>query len=417
MAEPLVIIGAGQAGGRAALTLREAGHEGLVVLLGAEAAAPYERPPLSKDYLAGGRDRASLAVASAEALREAGIDFRPATVVEAIDRAAHEVVLEGGERLAYGKLLLATGREPRRLPVPEDVAPHARVLRDLDDADALRTRLARGSRLAIIGGGFIGLEVAATARARGVEVTVIELLPRLLARTVPEPLAAKLQQRHEAAGVDIRLGRRIEGLRAAGEAVRLVLDDGHEIVADTLLVGIGAVPRTGLAEAAGLAVEGGILVDATLRTSDPDIYAAGDVTAFAEPRTGTRQRLESWDNAEAQGALAARNMLGAGEALDRLPWFWSDQYELTLQMAGQMAGQVTGDGAVIERRIGDDGLVLFHLDEAGRIAAVSALGPSSIAKEFKLAQRLAEGRKRVDPASLEDPKTSLKALLRRGGDQ
>lgn len=234
------------------------------------------------------------------------------------------------------------------------------------------------------------------------------MLPRLLARAVPEALAARLQRRHEAAGVEILLERRIAAMRAAGDRAHLVLDDGREVVADAVLVGIGAAPRTKLAEAAGLAVDNGILVDATLRTSDPDIYAAGDVTAFLDPRTGARQRLESWDNAEAQGALAARNMLGGGAVLDRLPWFWSDQYELTLQMAGQ----VPGDAAVVERATGDDGLILFHLDGDGRIVAASALGRASLAKEFKIAQRLAEGRKVVAPASLGDPETRLKMFLR-----
>ena len=353
MAERLIIVGAGQAGGRAALALRAAGHAGPVVLLGAEAAAPYERPPLSKDYLAGERERGSFAVASADALTEAGIDFRPARWWR--PSTAREVVLAGGERLAYARLLLATGREPRRLPVPAEVAPFVHVLRDLDDADALRARLVEGAGLVIVGGGFIGLEVAATARARGVAVTVIEMLPRLLARAVPEALACRLRRRHEDEGVEILLGRRIETLRAVDGRAAIRLDDGRELDADAVLVGIGAEPRTRLAEAAGLAVESGILVDATLRTSDPDIHAAGDVTAFLDPRTGARRRLESWDNAEAQGALAARNMLGAGEQLDRLPWFWSDQYELTLQMAGQ----VLGDAAVVERATGDDGLILF----------------------------------------------------------
>jgi len=419
--DTMVIVGAGQAGGRAALGLRGAGHRGPIVLIGAEAAAPYERPPLSKGYLAGDDDEARFTLADPAKLEEAGIDFLPGRSAVAIDRAARSVALDDGQRLDYARLLLATGRAPRRLPVPEEAAPAVHVLRDLEDARRLRARLVRGRRLAIIGGGFIGLEVAATARGRGVEVVVIEWLPRLLARLVPAALAARLERRHAAAGVDLRLGRRVERFAMdstmaggiEGGPVRLALDDGSAVEAEDVLIGIGAVPRTGLAEAAGLAVEDGILVDAALRTNDPAIYAAGDVAAAAVPGLPGRQRLESWDNAERQGTLAARTMLGAEETLaaatpDSWPWFWSDQYELTLQIAGHpdLAAET------VERPSGEAGVVLFHLGDEGRIRAVSALGPAAIAREFKLARRLAEKDPSPDPALLRDPSSRLKTLLR-----
>jgi 3-phenylpropionate/trans-cinnamate dioxygenase ferredoxin reductase component len=405
--DAMVVVGAGQAGGRAALTLREAGHLGPIVLLGTETAAPYERPPLSKEFLQGQRTAETFTLANREALAEAGIEFRPATTVTAIDRRERTVTLEDGRVLPYAKLLLATGREPRRLPVVPELAGAVHVLRDLADAEALQAKLLPGAHLAIIGGGFIGLEVAASARALGADATVIEILPRLLSRCVPPRIAASLERRHTAAGVEVIFGRSIEQIAPAARRTAIALDDGRVIEADAVLVGIGATPRTALAEAAGLAVDHGILVDDLLRTSDPDIYAAGDVTACPHPSGDGLQRLESWQNAEEQGARAARNMLGAGERCMGLPWFWSDQYELSLQMAGHPElGART-----IERAVGDDGLLLFHLAEAGQVVGVSGVGPTSFRKEFKVAQVIAERGLTLDPTALGDPGTRLKTLL------
>jgi 3-phenylpropionate/trans-cinnamate dioxygenase ferredoxin reductase subunit len=404
----MVVIGAGQAGGRAALTLREAGHTGTIVLLGSESSAPYERPPLSKAFLKGERTVDTFRFATREALSVAGIDFRPATTVTAIDRRQRTVSLDDGSTLPYAKCLLATGREPRRLPMTPGLEGVVDVLRDLRDAETLRARLVPGVDLAIIGGGFIGLEVAASARALGVEATVIEILPRLLSRSVPAPIAARLARRHAVAGVEIILGRRIEQIAASGRGAAIRPENGGTIEADAVLVGIGAAPRTGLAEAAGLAVDQGILVDETLRTSDPDIFAAGDVTACPHPLGDGHQRLESWHNAEEHGARAARNMLGAGERCSSLPWFWSDQYELSLLMAGHPERA----GRQIERSVGGDGLLLFHLADDGRIVGVSGLGPASFAKEFKVARLMAERGLAPDQAALRDPATRLKALLR-----
>jgi 3-phenylpropionate/trans-cinnamate dioxygenase ferredoxin reductase subunit len=404
----MIIVGAGQAGGRAALTLREAGHTGTIVLLGSESSAPYERPPLSKEYLRGERAVATFTFAKREAMSAGGIDFRPETTVTAIDRRQRTISLDDGSRLAYAKCLLATGRAPRRLQVAPRLDGVVHVLRDLRDAEALRARLVPGAHLAIIGGGFIGLEVAASARALGVDATVIEILLRLLSRCVPAAIAAQLARRHASAGVEIILGRRIEHMAAASHGAAIRLEDGHTVKADAVLVGIGAAPRTELAEAAGLAVDHGILVDETLRTSDPDIFAAGDVTAWPHPLGGDLQRLESWQNAEEQGARAARNMLGAGERCRSLPWFWSDQYELSLHMAGHPERA----RRQIERRIGADGRLLFHLADDGRIVGVSGLGPASFAKEFKIARLMAERGLAPDPAVLRAPATRLKALLR-----
>jgi 3-phenylpropionate/trans-cinnamate dioxygenase ferredoxin reductase component len=405
--EAMVVVGAGQAGGRAALTLREAGHLGPIVLLGTETAAPYERPPLSKEFLQGQRTAETLTLANREALAEASIEFRPATTVTAIDRRERTVTLDDSSALPYAKLLLATGREPRRVPVAPELAGAVHVLRDLADAEALRAKLVPGARLAIVGGGFIGLEVAASARALGAEATVIEILPRLLSRCVPPRIAASLERRHAAAGVEVILGRSIEQIAPAARGASIQLDDGRVIKADAVLVGIGATPRIVLAKAAGLAVDRGILVDDLLRTSDPDIYAAGDVTACPHPSGDGLQRLESWQNAEEQGARAARNMLGAGERCTGLPWFWSDQYELSLQMAGHPElGART-----IERAVGDDGLLLFHLANSGQVVGLSGVGPTSFLKEFKVARVIAERGLTLDPTMLGDPATRLKTLL------
>ena len=405
--EAMVVVGAGQAGGRAALTLREAGHLGPIVLLGTETAAPYERPPLSKEFLQGQRTAETLTLANREALAEASIEFRPATTVTAIDRRERTVTLDDSSALPYAKLLLATGREPRRVPVAPELAGAVHVLRDLADAEALRAKLVPGARLAIVGGGFIGLEVAASARALGAEATVIEILPRLLSRCVPPRIAASLERRHAAAGVEVILGRSIEQIAPAARGASIQLDDGRVIKADAVLVGIGATPRIVLAKAAELAVDRGILVDDLLRTSDPDIYAAGDVTACPHPSGDGLQRLESWQNAEEQGARAARNMLGAGERCTGLPWFWSDQYELSLQMAGHPElGART-----IERAVGDDGLLLFHLANSGQVVGLSGVGPTSFLKEFKVARVIAERGLTLDPTMLGDPATRLKTLL------
>ncbi|HEX6011968.1 MAG TPA: FAD-dependent oxidoreductase [Geminicoccaceae bacterium] len=402
----MVIVGAGQTGGRAALALRERGYPGPITLIGDEAAPPYERPSLSKAFLTGKADPADFTFATLEALGRACIEFRASATAERIDRARKEVVLTGGERVPYRKLLLATGRRVRRLPLDGPVGERVHYLRTLDDAHRLKDVLASGPEVVIIGGGFIGLEVASSAVELGCKVTVVELAPRLLSRAVPGPLAAMLEERHRAAGVEIVLG---EGVTSIGEdegRLAVHLAGGRTLAADVVLAGVGAVPRAELAEAAGLEVENGVVVDETLATSDPDIYAAGDVCAF--PSTfGPLLRLEAWKNADVQGALAARNMLGAKETHREVPWFWSDQYELTLQMAGHPERGVR----LVERPV-EGGRLFFHLDEAGRLVGVSSLGPASLAKEAKLGQMLLERGLSPDPALLADPGQKLKALLR-----
>ena len=397
----MVIIGAGGCGTRAALALREAGYGGPVTLVGAEPHAPYERPPLSKDAILTGVPAAK-AIGGSERLVELGIDFRPSCRAVTIDRAGRCLLLDDGE-LAYERLLLATGARPR--PLPGADGRHVAMLRTLDDAARIRGALGPGRRLAVIGGGFIGLELAASARRLGCEVAVVEAQPRLLSRCVPAEIAGVLHERHLAEGVRFRLGAGIARVDDAGVA----LADGSLVAADLVVVGIGAVPETRLAAEAGLAVDNGIAVDATLATSDPDIFAAGDCCSFPHPLYGGRRvRLESWRSAQEQGALAARNMLGAALPVSAVPWFWSDQYDLTLQMAGLAEGAAE----TVWRGPKDGAFVLFHLAADGRLLAASGIGPgNAVARDIRLAEMLIARSARPDPVALADPAVGLKRLL------
>lgn len=397
----IVIVGAGECGTRAALALREAGYDGPVTLLGAEAHHPYERPPLSKEAIVADTP-APKPISGADRLGSANVDHRSGVSVSGIDRDRREVVLSDGARIAYDRLLLATGARPRALPVPGADGPNVAMLRNLDDAARIRAALGPRRRLAVIGGGFIGLELAASARKLGTEVTVIEALPRLLRRGVPEEIATVIAERHEAEGVRLIFGAQIEEITPEG--VRL--GGGITVPADLVLVGIGAVPDTSLAEAAGLAVENGIVVNDRLGTSDPAIFAAGDCASFEHPGYGRRIRLESWRSAQEQGALAARNMTGADEAVSAVPWFWSDQYDLTLQIAGLADGATT----TVRRPVGD-GFVLFHLAPDGRLLAASGIGPgNSIAKDVRLAEMMIARGVSPDPQALATV-PNLKKLL------
>ncbi len=405
----IVIIGGGECGVRAALTARDEGHGGPITIVGKERHLPYERPPLSKDVLNADETPALKVIASAGQLHDGAITFVAATTATAIDPAAHIVSLTNGDLVPYDKLLIATGSQPRTLPaVP---APHERiaVLRTFDDALRIRGFLGPGRHVAIVGGGFIGLEVAAAARHHGTQATVIETLPRVLSRVVPEEIATAVAARHRAEGVAIHCSVAIADIEAGETTVTVRLADGRLVVADFLVIGIGADPVVDIAEAAGLAVDGGILVDDRLRTSASDIYAAGDCCAFPLPFYADRRvRLECWRNALDQGSLAARNMLGADEAVSSLPWFWSDQYDLTLQMAGLPdAGSTT-----VRRDLGNDAFLLFHLDLDGRLVAASGIGKgTSIARDMRIAEMLVARQSKLDAGVLSAPSTRLKSLL------
>jgi 3-phenylpropionate/trans-cinnamate dioxygenase ferredoxin reductase subunit len=403
----MVIIGAGECGTRAAFALREAGYDGAVTLVGAEAHLPYERPPLSKEAMTAPETPAIKAISDAARLSEHRIDLFGAISATSIDRANRSIRLSDGSDLDYDKLLIATGAVPRRLPL-SGLGPRCVYLRTFDDALAIRAHLRQGCHVAIIGGGFIGLELAASARKLGAEVTVIEAQPRILMRGVPEEIATFVHEAHAAEGVDIICG---DGIAAIddGTSVRIALSSGQQVAAGLAIISIGAVPVTALAESAGLTLNNGIAVDIRLRTSDPNIFAAGDCCSFPLAVYGERRvRLEAWRSAQEHGALAARNMLGADEAHAAVPWFWSDQYGLSLQIAG-----LPDEGEHTVRRDLDDGaFILFHLKHDGRLVAASGIGPgNAVARDIRLAEMLIARSAHPDIDALAAPSVKLKSLL------
>jgi len=404
----MIIVGAGEAGARAALALREQGWSGPVTLIGDEPHAPYERPPLSKAVMTAAAEPAPRTTLDAARAQAHGIDLLCGCPVAAIDRGNHRVLLQDGRRLSYRKLLLATGARARRLGI--DGAGHLLYLRSFADAMALRDRLRAGSHIAIIGGGFIGLELAASATARGCRITVIEVAPRCLMRGVPTAIAEAVTERHRAAGVEVRTGVALAAVAGTGDARAVLLADGTRLACDVIVAGVGAVPETSLAEACGLGIENGIRVDARLHTSDPDIFAAGDCCSFPHPLYGDRRiRLEAWRNAIDQGAHVARAMLGAEESYAAVPSFWSDQHDLTLRIAGLP----DMGAATVTRELGDGTRLYFHLGADGRLMAASAIGPdSAIAKEIRLAEMLIARHVRPAARELSDPDVRLKELLR-----
>ncbi|HET6619749.1 MAG TPA: FAD-dependent oxidoreductase [Dongiaceae bacterium] len=409
MSGGMLIVGAGECGGRAALALRERGYTGPVTLVGREPHPPYERPPLSKAAIAADAELPPKLIADRQALADRRIECLFGLDTLAIDRAGRTVTLADGTMLAYDRLLLATGAVPRRLPLPGADGKRCAYLRTHDDALRIRRALNAGCHVAILGGGFIGLELAASARRRGARVTVIEALPRILTRGVPEEIARVIETRHRSEGVTIACGKGISTLQETRSCIEIAFSDGESIAADLLVIGIGAVPATELAEKAGLAIENGIAVDAQLRTSDPAIYAAGDCCSFPLSTYGGRRiRLESWRNAVDQGPLAARNMLGAGESAAAIPWFWSDQYDLTMQIAGLPdAGE-----RLVRRELGDDAIILFHLADDGHLVAASGIARgNAIARDIRVAEMLIARQAAPDPAALAQPRFKLKSLL------
>ncbi|MCX5512700.1 ferredoxin reductase [Kaistia algarum] len=405
----MLIIGAGEAGARAAMALRENGFAGTVTIIGDEPHLPYERPPLSKSVLAAESEPAAPFIHTEARLAEQDIAIVHGTEATSIDRAGHTVTTANGAIFPYDRLLLATGAKARRLRLDGAGPDNVLYLRTFREALALRSRLMPGSRLVLIGGGFIGLELAAAARLRGCDVTVIEMAPRLLARAVPADMAARIAARHEAAGVRLILGAGIERIEGDITGHAVLLSDGERVPCDGIIAGIGAVPETELAEAAGLAIENGIKADERLQTSDPDIFAAGDCCSFPLALYGGRRiRLEAWRNAQDQGNHAARSMLGASEPYDAVPWFWSDQYDLTLQIAG-----LPDEGSeTIIRDLGDSSEIRFRLAPDGRLLAASAIGPNGkIAKDIRLAEMMIARRAKPDRGALGDPNVKLKTLF------
>jgi 3-phenylpropionate/trans-cinnamate dioxygenase ferredoxin reductase component len=328
-----VIVGAGMAGGKAAETLREEGFDGRIVLVGAEPHRPYERPPLSKDYLRGEGGMAWLQEDEAWYAQH-DVDLRTSTNVEAIDPSASTVTLAGSERLEYDRLLLTTGAEPRRLPLDGADLDGVHLLRTVEDSDAIKGVCEAGGRMVVIGGGWIGCEVAASARQKGMDVTLVEPLELPLLRVLGPELGAFYRDVHADQGVEMLLGTGVEAIEGSGRAERVRTSDGRTIDCAAVVVGIGVAPRTGLAEAAGLQVDNGILTDERLQTSAERVFAAGDVANAMHPLFERRVRVEHWANALEQGPAAARAMLGRDVRYDKVPYFFSDQYDVGMEYAG-----------------------------------------------------------------------------------
>ncbi len=366
--ESHVIVGAGLAGVRAAETLREQGYGGRIVLIGDEPHQPYERPPLSKDFLQGSQPRQGVFVHDVGWYAENRIEVRTGLRATAVHAGAHEVELVDGSTVGYDALLLATGSRPRRLDLPGADLNGVHYLRTLDDAESLQAGLGAAGRLVVIGGGWIGLEVAAAGRAAGADVCVLERDDLPLQRVLGPEVAAFFTQVHRDHGVDVRGGAvptRIIG--ADGSVTGVELADGNVLPADLVVVGVGVLPNAELAQAAGLQVSDGIVVDAHLRTADPDIYAAGDVASAFHPILGRRVRVEHWANAQKQGPAAARCMLGGEGTFADLPFFYTDQYDVGMEYVGDL-GPGGYDAVVVRGDMGAARFLAFWISD-GRVAA------------------------------------------------
>jgi len=410
----MVIVGAGEAGTRAALSLRQSGWPGAITLIGQEDLPPYERPPLSKKVLTCATDTAPRTTVNAEALAADKITYLPGTSVCEIDRIQHRVALLPTQReFHYDRLLLTTGASARKLATESHRGAEIHYLRTFADAVKIRAKLDRGARILIIGGGFIGLEIAASARTVGADVTVVEMAPRILGRGVPQNLAKLIHRCHAEQGVPIFEGIGVTRFEPAGRQTRAHLSNGVTVDCDAIVAGVGAVPNTSLAESSGVVTENGIRVNACLRTNDPDIFAAGDCCSFPHVLYGNRRiRLEAWRNAQAQGQHAAASLLGAATAYCAVPSFWSDQYDRTLLICG-FADEPNTD--TVERNLASGVNLQFHLARDGRLLGASAFGPNElIAREMRIAELLIERSASPGGDRLADPAVKLKSLLRAG---
>ena len=402
-----VIVGASLAGAKAAETLRAEGFPGRVILIGADSERPYERPPLSKGYLTGSDERETIFVHPSGWYDEHDVELRLATRVTALDLTGREITIEGGGRVAYTKLLLATGSSPRRLAVPGADLTGVHYLRSVTDSERLRDAIVGGERrVVVVGGGWIGLETAAAARGYGNEVTVVEPQPTPLHAVLGAELGGVFARLHRDHGVDLRVGTGVRELRgAAGRLTAVVTDSGDELPADIAIVGVGARPNTELADAAGLSVDNGVIVDAALRTANADVYAAGDVASAFNPLLGRRLRVEHWANARESGPAAARSMLGQPVSHDPVPYFFSDQYDLGMEYAGQ-AGPGEYDRIVHRGDLDAREFVAFWL-AGDRVVAGMNVNVWDVNESI---QRLVRSGARVDDRALADPNVPLDSL-------
>lgn len=366
MSDPIVIVGGGLAAAKAVESLRSGGYDGPVTLIGAEPHLPYERPPLSKGYLTGEANIDDAFVHEPQWYYEHDVDLRLGTSVTSLDAPAH-TVSTGDAEFRYSRLLLATGCSARRLPAADTSGAPVAYLRTIADSDQIRITLAGGgARLVVIGGGWLGLEIAASARSLGADITVVESADQPLASILGSEVGAMFAQLHRDHGVDLRLNTAVTSIERGTDGTRVRLDDDTVADADLVVVAVGATPNTALAERAGLFVENGIVVDAQLRTSDPDVFAAGDVAAVDHPRLGSRVRVEHWDNAQAQGEVAGANLAGGHEIFDRRPYFFTDQYDCGMEYVGH-ANPNRCEHIVIRGSIDSSATALWVAD--GQVAA------------------------------------------------
>lgn len=399
-----IIIGAGHGGGTAAAMLRQNGYADPIILIGEEPHAPYQRPPLSKGWLKGDVEGDGLLLRPLDWYAEADIDLRTSTRVVRIDRAAKTVILSTDEVLAYDTLIIATGARARKLVLPGSDLNGFLELRTIEDAEGIKAWFKPGFRLAIIGGGYVGLEVAASARKLGAEVDVLEREDRLLARVAGPALSTFFREVHEEQGVNFHFGVSVEGFEGLdGQVSGVRLAGAPSVPCDAVLVGIGAIPNDDLAREAGLVCDNGVVVDGQARTSDPDIFALGDMTQRPMPLYGRSVRLESVPNALEQARQAAAAICGKAEPKAEAPWFWSDQYDLKLQIAGMPfdVDQIVVRGDPATRRF-----AVFHLS-GGRVQAVEAINS---APDFMIGKQWLMSRRDVDPVRLADPSIPIKEV-------
>lgn len=401
----IVIVGAGQAGGEAAQRLRAGGFRGDLTVIGEERLPPYQRPPLSKKYLAGELEADRLLLRPAQAYQAEDVRLLTSRRANWIDRARKRVQLEGGQELPYDALILATGAKARKLAIPGADLPGVFTLRTAADADAMRPFFAPGARLVVIGAGYIGLEVAAVARQRGLDVTVVESAVRPLARvTCPEVSGFFLEQ-HVAHGVKFRLNAQAAVIKGADKVRAVQLTDATELAADLVLVGVGAVPETALAEKSGLPVQDGVLVDRAMRTADPAIWAIGDCVRRPLPHYEMRTaRLESVHNAVEGAKIAAASILGLEPPAEEAPWFWSDQYDLKLTIAGLFEGY---DALVLRGSMAERSFCAFYL-KGGRVLAADAVNRPA---DYLAAKQLIRMKAAVQPGLLSDLSVSMKDVI------
>jgi NADPH-dependent 2,4-dienoyl-CoA reductase/sulfur reductase-like enzyme len=405
--EGFVVVGAGLAGASAVRELREGGFLGRIRLIGAEAHRPYIRPPLSKDYLSGSADRESVFVDPEAWYVENSIELLQSTTVTAVHPAEYLLHVDNAAPIGYDKLLLATGSTPRRLTIPNADLGGVHYLRTIDDSETLHALLAEGGRrLVLIGSGWIGMEVAATARSLGNEVTILERNPIPLANALGDELGAMFADLHTENGVDLRPSVVVESITGKdGRATGVVLVGGEVIPADLVLVAVGVIPNIGLADAAGLEVEDGVLVDASLKTSVPDIYAAGDVANAYHPVAGMRLRSEHWANALNGGKAAARSMLGEEVSYDDIPYFYTDQFDLGMEYSG-FGPQTQGAGVVYRGNRAGREFIAFWLSEGRVVAGMNV----NVWDVNDAVQGIIRRANLVDPARLVDENVPLEAL-------